>query len=76
MKQLKMISDLSQIVLKISKNVHSSIRLISNKSKKILAIFDVVERNKNNEIIKQEIQDLIRHIRKSFDLNNDLIDDS
>ena len=70
-----MISDLNQIVLKISKNVYLSIKLISNKSKKVLAIFDVVERNKNNEIIKQKIQDLIRHIRKSFDLNDDLIDD-
>ena len=76
MKQLKMINDFNQIVLKISKDVHSNIRLISNKNKKILAIFDVVGQDKNNEIIKQEIQDLIRHIRKNFDLNDDLIDDS
>ena len=76
MKQLKMINDFNQIVLKISKDVHSSIKLILNKSKKIFAIFDIVERNKNNEIIKQEVQDLIRHIRKNFDLNDDLIDDS
>ena len=75
MKQLKMINDLNQIVLKISKDVHSSIRLISNKSKKTFAIFDVVERNKDNEIIKQKVQDLIQHIRKNFDLNDDLIDD-
>ena len=55
MKQLKVINDLNQIVLKIMKNVHSNIKLISNKSKKTFAIFDVVERNKNNEIIKQKI---------------------
>ena len=76
MKQLKMINDLNQIILKISKDVHLSIRLISNKSKKILAIFDVVKQSKDNKIIKQKVQDLIRHIRKSFDLNDDLIDDS
>ena len=76
MKQLKMINDFNQIVLKISKNVHSNIKLISNKNKKTFAIFDVVDRNKSNEIIKQRIQDLIRHIRKNFDLNDDLIDDS
>ena len=75
MKQLKMINDFNQIILKISKNVHLSIRLISNKSKKILAIFDVVERNKDNKIVKQEVQDLIRHIRKNFDLNDDLMND-
>ena len=55
MKQLKMISDFNQIVLKISKNVHSSIRLISNKNKKTFAIFDVVKRDENNEIIKQKV---------------------
>ena len=76
MKQLKMINDLNQVILKISKDVHLSIRLISNKNKETFAIFDVVERNKNNKIIKQKIQDLIRHIRKNFDLNDDLIDDS
>ena len=76
MKQLKMMNDFNQIVLKILKNVHSSIKLISNKSKKIFAIFNVIERNEDNEIIKQEIQDLIRHIRKNFNLNDDLIDDS
>ena len=76
MKQLKMISDLNQIVLKILKDVHSNIKLLSNKSKKALAIFNVVERNKDNEVIKQEIQSLIRHIRKGFGLNDDLIDDS
>ena len=75
MKQLKMISDLNQIILKISKDVYLNIKLILNKSKKILAIFNVVGRSKNNEIIKQKIQDLIQHIRKGFDLNNDLIDD-
>ena len=52
MKQLKMINDFNQIVLKISKNVYSSIRLISNRNKEIFAIFDVVERNKGNEIIR------------------------
>ena len=76
MKQLRVINDLNQIVLKISKNVHLSIRLISNKNKKIFAIFDVIERDKSNEIIKQEVQDLIQHIRKNFDLNDDLINDS
>ena len=76
MKQLKVINDFNQIVLKILKDVHSSIRLISNRSKKAFAVFDVVGRNESNEIIKQEIQDLIRHIRKNFDLNDDLIDDS
>ena len=55
MKQLKIINNFNQIVLKISKDVHSNIKLISNKSKKILAIFNVVERDKDNEIIKQKI---------------------
>ena len=50
-----MINDFNQIVLKISKDIYLNIKLISNKSKKAFAIFDVVERNKNNEIIKQEI---------------------
>ena len=52
MKQLKMINDFNQIILKILKNIHLNIKLILNKNKKILAIFDIVERNKNNEIIK------------------------
>ena len=47
-----MINDLNQIVLKISKNIHSNIKLILNKSKKILAIFYIVKRDKDNEIIK------------------------
>ena len=50
-----MINNFNQIVLEISKNVHLNIKLILNKSKKILAIFDIVERNKNNKIIKQKI---------------------
>ena len=75
MKQLKIINNFNQIILKISKNVYLNIKLISNKNKKTFAIFDVVERNKNNEIIKQKVQDLIRYIRKNFDLNNDLMND-
>ena len=55
MKQLKIINDFNQIVLKISKDVHLNIKLISNKNKKIFAIFDVVERNKDNKIIKQKV---------------------
>ena len=63
-----MINDFNQTILKISKNVYLSIKLILNKNKRIFAIFGVVERNKNNEIIKQKIQDLIRYIRKSLSI--------
>ena len=50
-----MINNFNQIVLKISKDIHSNIKLILNKNKEILAIFDIIKRNKDNEIIKQKV---------------------